>query len=181
MFRLEDDEPVKPLNSLEGCRFGFTKTHVWPKATPALQKIWEDAKQALIADGAEVEEVDLPKEFEKLGEWHRQVESWHSPRVSLISSNHRRLLQLEGRASFLGDYLSNGDRLDPWILHHVNNETKISRKEQLESYDEIARLRPVMDEIAGRYTALVTPSVTDIAPVLEEPLRFTGDAVRTVP
>lgn len=87
---------------------------------------------------------------------------------------------MEGRPSFLGDYKSNGAHLDPWILTHVHNDTKISRKEQLEAYDEIAKLRPVVDEIASKYTLLITPSVTDEAPVLEEPLRFTGDAVSNI-
>lgn len=59
----------------------------------------------------------------------------------------------------------------------MHNDTKITRKEQLEAYDEIAKLRPVVDEIAGKYTAIITPSITDEAPLLEEPLRFTGDAV----
>ena len=160
VFRLEDDEPPQPMNGLKGCKIGFTRTHVWPKASPALHKVWDDAKAALANAGAEVEEVELPKVFENMGEWHR------------------RILQTEGRASFLGDYLANGKQLDPWILTHVNNDSKVTRKEQLESYDEIAKLRPVVDEIAGQYTCLVTPSVTDIAPVMEEPLRFTGDAVR---
>lgn len=57
----------------------------------------------------------------------------------------------------------------------------MTRAQQLEAYDEIAKLRPIIDSIASKYTALVTPSTTDEAPLLEEPLRFTGDAVGSSP
>jgi Asp-tRNA(Asn)/Glu-tRNA(Gln) amidotransferase A subunit family amidase len=105
-----------------------------------------------------VEEVELPADFDNLGTWHRNI------------------LHMEGQSSFLGDYIQHAKQLDPWVTKHVVNDTATTRKEQLESYDNIARLRPVIDEIVGRYTAVITPSVTDEAPVLEEPLRFTGDA-----
>jgi hypothetical protein len=62
------------------------------------------------------------------------------------------------------------------MLHgHVENHTKLSRKAQLESYDGCARLRPVWDEIASKFDAVLTPSVVDEAPV---GLGSTGDAVR---
>jgi amidase len=159
VFRLVDDESPSDLPlALDQCTFGFDKTHVWPKATPAVQGIWEEAKRRLVESGAKVEEVDLPKDFDNLGTWHRNI------------------LHMEGQSSFLGDYLKTPDQLDPWVKKHVENDTGTTRKEQLESYDNIARLRPVIDSIASKYTVLITPSVTDEAPILEEPLRFTGDA-----
>lgn len=159
VFRIIDDEPLtaKPL-ALEQCSFGFVKTHVWPKATPAVQEVWETAKRILVGSGAKVEEVELPEDFANLGTWHRNI------------------LHMEGQSSFLGDYLQSADQLDPWVKKHVENDTGTTRREQLDSYDNIARLRPVMDSIASKYTVLITPSVTGEAPILEEPLRFTGDA-----
>ncbi|WWC62256.1 uncharacterized protein I303_104852 [Kwoniella dejecticola CBS 10117] len=159
LFNLVDDTPPPsvPLN-LSGARFGFVKTHVWPKAEPSLIKLWEEAKAYLTQAGAVVEEVELPEVFGKLGVWHRNI------------------LHMEGFSSFLGDYLQSPELLDPWVTKHAVNEGKTTRKEQLEALDEIARLRPVIDEIASRYTCLITPSVTGEAPFLEEPLRFTGDA-----
>ena len=159
IFRLVDDEPPSEDSlALEKCTFGFVKTHVWPKATSAMQEVWETAKRRLEQSGAKVDELDLPEDFANLGTWHRNI------------------LHMEGQSSFLGDYLQSPDRLDPWVKKHVENDTGTTRREQLESYDNIARLRPVMDSIAFKYTALITPSVTDEAPVLEEPMRFTGDA-----
>lgn len=158
-FRLVDDTSPPPETlDLSQCSFGFVKTHVWSKAAPAVIAIWDQAKRMLEDAGAKVEEVDLPKDFDNLGVWHRNI------------------LHMEGQSSFLGDYLKAPDQLDPWVKKHVENDTSTSRREQLDSYDNIARLRPVIDSIAAKFTALITPSVTDEAPIIEEPLRFTGDA-----
>ena len=61
------------------------------------------------------------------------------------------------------------------MLHgHVENAKGLTRKEVLEAYDGCARLRPVWDDIAGKYDTVFTPSVVDEAPV---GIRSTGDAV----
>jgi hypothetical protein len=74
----------------------------------------------------------------------------------------------------LVDYLLAKDKLHPLIKGHVENSKGLSRKEQLESYDGCARLRPVWDEIARKYDAVFTPSVVDEAPI---GVGKTGDAV----
>lgn len=159
VFRLKDDipPPTIPLE-IKGAKIGFVRTHVWSKAEPSLHKAWEDAKELLKAAGAEVEEVTLPSAFDGLPEWHRNV------------------LHMEGQSAFLGDWLRAADKLDPWVTKHVINDSNTTRKELLDSYDNIARLRPVIDEIASKYSVLITPSVPDIAPVAENPKRWTGDA-----
>lgn len=60
------------------------------------------------------------------------------------------------------------------IVGHVENSTQLSRKAQLDAYDGCASLRPVWDEIAGHYDAVLTPSVPGEAPL---GLESTGDAV----
>jgi hypothetical protein len=60
------------------------------------------------------------------------------------------------------------------MADQVENTTKLSRKAQLESYDGCARLRPVWDEIASKYDAVITPSAVDEAPV---GIARTGDPV----
>lgn len=159
MLRLADDTPPPPTPfQIRGAKFAFARTHVWPKATPSVVAAWEQAKSLLIDAGAEVEEITFPTDFANLPTWHRNI------------------LHMEGQSAFLGDWIEHAKHLDPWVTKHVINDTATTRKEQLESYDNIARLRPMMDEIAGRYAAIITPSVTEEAPVMEEPLRFTGDA-----
>ncbi|GAA6032731.1 hypothetical protein JCM8097_000764 [Rhodosporidiobolus ruineniae] len=157
-FRLEDDvaPPAQPF-SLKGAKFGFFKTAVWPKATEGTQKAWEKAKELLLEEGAEIEELELP-EFDDMERLYRYI------------------LAGEGRTAFLGDYLTHPDKLDPLIISHSKNDTGVTRAQQVEAYDKIGALRPRIDEIASRYAAIVTPSTTDEAVKLVEPDRFTGSA-----
>ena len=154
------------------------KTPVWSKAGPGLEKAWTKAQELLKKHGASVEEIELPGDFAKIDGWHRKV------------------LAGEGRTSFLGsqypsahrsytcctsnpaasDYLLGKQHLHKLIVEHVENGTKLSRKDQLEAYDGCARLRPVWDKIARGYEAVITPSVPDEAPL---GLESTGDAVST--
>jgi hypothetical protein len=64
--------------------------------------------------------------------------------------------------------------MDKLMIGHVENVSKLSRKDQLEAYDGCAGLRPVWDDLASKYDAIITPSVPDIAPL---GLSNTGDAV----
>ncbi|GEM06396.1 amidase family protein [Rhodotorula toruloides] len=159
-FRIHDDvpPPSTPL-SLNGTKFGFVKTCFWPRATEGTVQAYERAKKLLEAEGAVLEEVQLPKEFDEI------------PRL------YHYVLSSEGRSAFLGDYLLNPTKLDPLILSHSRNDLHVTRKKHLEGDDKIAALRPVIDNIASRYDALVTPSTVDEAPVLVEPERHTGEAV----
>ena len=75
------------------------------------------------------------------------------------------------------DYLVGKEKMNKSITAHVENSSKLSRKAQLESYDGCARLRPVFDELATKYDAIITPSVVDEAPV---GIASTGDAVSSV-
>ena len=51
------------------------------------------------------------------------------------------------------------------LVGHVENSDKISRKAQLDAFDNISAARPVVDELLGRYAAVLTPSVPDEAPL----------------
>jgi Asp-tRNA(Asn)/Glu-tRNA(Gln) amidotransferase A subunit family amidase len=85
VFQLLDDEPVaSTLFTISDSKIAFVKTHVWPKPGPGLENSWEKAKTLLEANGAKVEEVELPKDFESITKWHTNV------------------LAGEGRTSFLG-------------------------------------------------------------------------------
>ncbi|GAA5832184.1 hypothetical protein JCM11251_004271 [Rhodosporidiobolus azoricus] len=158
VFEIKDDvpPPTEPL-SLKGAKFGFAKTHIWPKATQGTLDAWEKAKELLIEEGAEIEEVDLAE-------------------FADFDRHYRAIMAGEGRVAFRGDYLTHPDKLDPLIISHSKNDTNVTRSQQLEAYDTIAALRPRIDAIASKYTALVTPSTTDEAIKLAEPDRFTGSA-----
>ena len=68
VFALQDDVAPEPTTlPLKGAKFGFVKTSQWPKATQGTQDAWTLGKKLLEAEGALVEEVELPAEFGEAG------------------------------------------------------------------------------------------------------------------
>ena len=157
VYRMQDDEavPKEPFR-LQGAKIGFCKTHNWPKAGPGTQKAMEKAKEIVKKHGASAEEVELPDDFSKVLDWHRDI------------------LNAEGRASFLGQYLTDKDKLHDDIVGYAENRQNVNHKRQLEAYDNCARLRPIWDDLAKKYDVILTPSIVDEAPIGPE---NTGDMV----
>lgn len=155
IFALEDDEPPPAHLELKGAKFATMKTMIWPQVGPGTAAAMEKAASLLKAKGAEVEEIELPEHLADLSEWHRIV------------------LAADGRTAFLPEYMTAKDQLDQQLIGHVDNTTKISRKAQLDAFDNIAAARPVVDAILARYDAVITPSVPDEAPL---GLESTGSA-----
>ncbi|KAJ2906296.1 Glutamyl-tRNA(Gln) amidotransferase subunit A 1 [Zalerion maritima] len=115
-----------------------THRHIGPGTAAA----FELPRELLANHGAIVEEIELPSSFDGLPEAYCIV------------------LHSDGRVAFLPEYRLDKSKLWPSLVAHVDNEHKISRKQQLESWDKIAMLRPRIDEIAGNmWTALHTPVV----------------------
>jgi len=85
VFRLSDDVPIPSTPfSLKGAKIAFCKTHVWPKAGAGTKNALAKAKELLEAKGANIQELELPADFEGITGWHSDI------------------LKGEGRASFLG-------------------------------------------------------------------------------
>ncbi|KAI0474143.1 amidase [Xylariaceae sp. FL0804] len=154
VFALADDDPMPHAGSgsgsggfeVRGARFALVRTSVWPQAGPGTRAAMEHGAALLRAHGAEVDEIDLPAEFDGAPEWHRVV------------------LNADGRTAFLPEYRIGRNQLSPFLAGHVENVGRISRAQQLEAFDRLAALRPRIDEIAKGYAALITPSATDVAP-----------------
>ena len=148
LFLMKDDDPVseEPFK-LEGAKFGFYKSHYWLNAGPGTVKAMDTAKQILEKHGAIAEDIELPEDFAKVLDWHSAVGTG------------------EGRSSYLGQYRTDKTLLHEDIINLVENKKGFSRKDQLEAYDNCARLRPVFDEKANQYAAIITPSVVDEAPL----------------
>ena len=157
---MEDDDAVedRPFE-VQGSIIGLCRTQNWAKAGPGTINAMRKAREILEGHGAKVEEIELPKDFTNILEWHSAV------------------LSGEGRTSFLGQYLTDKEKLHQDMIGHVENRKNISRKAQLAAYDECARLRPVWDGIAQKYDVVLTPSVVDEAPV---GLESTGDMVSEI-
>jgi len=156
VFGLQDDSPPQaPANGVKGLRIAFCKPMVWPKAGPGTQKAMQKGLELLKTAGADVEEINLPSDFDKLPDWHTCV------------------LYSEGRVAFRPEYQIAKDKLAKFLVGHVENKHGYTRKDYLEAYDGMAALRPEWDAIAEKYDVVVVPSVVDEAPVGQ----WTGDAV----
>ncbi|KAK8847573.1 hypothetical protein IAR55_005432 [Kwoniella newhampshirensis] len=159
VFRIQDDvpPPVRP-KPLSSCKFAYIKTDQWDASSgpsPELISAWEKSATLLREAGAEVVDVDLPSSFDKVS-----------------GGKHQWIMDGEARASFLPEYMVAKDQLADFLQSHVENRTHITRKMQLQAYDEIAALRPVIDKLASEYDAIVTPAVPGEAPM---GLGHTGD------
>ena len=146
-FAIFDDVPAPKNFTVKGAKFALLKTMVWPNVGPGTAAAIDKAVSLLSAHGAEIEEISLPEQLNHLPAWHATV------------------LASEGRTAFLPEYSIAKDKISKQLIGHVENSEKISRKAQLEAFDNIAVARPVVDEILGRYAAVLTPSVPDEAPL----------------
>ena len=156
VFALHDDAPpAEAPFQVRGAKFAMLKTMVWPEVGAGTAAAMEKAAALLRAHGAEVDEIALPPDFEDMPHYHRIV------------------LHAEGRVSFLPEYRTASSKMHSFLVGHVENEHKYTRAEQLRAWDSMAALRPKIDTIAGRYAAIITPSVPDEAP---KGLESTGSA-----
>lgn len=147
VFALQDDEPPPESFMVKGAKFGWMKTSCWKHAGPGTRAAMDTARKVLARHGAVVEEVELPEDLNGLLKWHETV------------------LYTDGRSAFLPEYHTALDDLSTFLKGHVENVNGYSRAEQLKAFDSIAAARPRVDEILGRYAAVITPSVPDEAPL----------------
>lgn len=147
--------PSTPFD-LQGAKIGFFQSPYWPNAGPGTQNAWSKAQELLKAQGAEISDVETPKDFDKLLDWHADV------------------LTGEGGTSFLGhSLLENADsKLSDDIHRLVRNDRGVTHSALIHAYDSIAAFRPVWDALAAQYDIIITPSVVDEAP---QGLEHTGD------
>lgn len=140
-FKLQDDvvPETKPISSM---RIGICKSPAWlpENVTPSLEKVWVQAQDLLRAAGAELVDVDLSPDFDGLFDLARTV------------------MWCEARSAFLSDYLATPQLCADDIKEHATNGKGLTRKEQLEAYDRLGRLKPVWDKIAEGYDVSLSHS-----------------------
>jgi Asp-tRNA(Asn)/Glu-tRNA(Gln) amidotransferase A subunit family amidase len=146
-FAIQDDEPAPASFTVKGAKFALLKTMVWPQVGSGTSAALDKAVSLLRERGAEVEEISLPESLNDLPLWHGNQ------------------LDADGRVSFLPEYTVAKNKISEQIVNHVENSDKMSRKVQLEAFDNIAAARPIVDAILGKYDAVLTPSVPDEAPL----------------
>ncbi|MCJ1404964.1 hypothetical protein MMC11_008190 [Xylographa trunciseda] len=110
------------------------------------------AAEILRRHGVTVEDVEFPDKFNDAAALKRMF------KVIFVT---------DSGASFYKDYLmdTTKTKLDPDVRAFVEDAPKFPREEVRQAFDYYAALRPVLDKIATRYSALITPSATDEAPL----------------
>lgn len=146
-FAIQDDSPPPTNFAVQGAKFAVMKTMVWPSIGTGGSAAMDKAVLLLRAHGAEVEEIELPDNLNNLPQWHATV------------------LNSDGRTAFLPEYSVAKDKVAGQLVGHVENVSNISRKAQLEAFDNISAARPIVDKLLGKYAAVLTPSVPDEAPL----------------
>ncbi|KAH8432911.1 uncharacterized protein LDX57_010543 [Aspergillus melleus] len=150
-----DTNPFHSPTSLQGTKVAFLKTHVWPKAGPGTQAAWNKAQEILTNTGAILEDAELHPDFSSFPELTKTI------------------LSKEAQSSFQSYMSSSTELLDASIVQTVENGKSIRTVDLLQSYNEVARLRPIWDSWARQYDVILTPSVPDEAP---RGLDWTGDS-----
>ncbi|KAF9869642.1 hypothetical protein CkaCkLH20_12829 [Colletotrichum karsti] len=142
---LRDDEPRKAV-SLSEATFAFVKSPVWPTAGPGTVAAMERAAKILTNAGAQVVNVTLPSDFDD------------------ILSLQNEILEAEIGVAFHKEYTTRRSQISDYLASIARTSHTGSKKAYLRALDRIAALRPIMDDIADQYTAIVTPSAIDVAP-----------------
>jgi Asp-tRNA(Asn)/Glu-tRNA(Gln) amidotransferase A subunit family amidase len=156
VFAIADDKPPVAV-PVKGARIAVCQSPSWSFAQPGTEWAMTAAEERLRVGGAVVTVLDLPYSFADLG-----------------FSIHQAVMFSEGRAAFL-----NLARTKPELLHddfhaRVENRTGISRAQLAAAYDQAAACRVAFDAIARDFDAVLTPSASGEAPLLEA---GPGDAV----
>ncbi|KAI4103933.1 MAG: hypothetical protein LQ339_004050 [Xanthoria mediterranea] len=98
--------------------------------------------------GVKVEQLAFPPDFDDFGALKRM---------------HSIVAHSEGQATFLKEYRLDKSKLHPEIRSIVQNQSNYTREEIVRALDGYARMRPIFDQIAANYSAIITPSAVDEA------------------
>lgn len=148
--------PKAIASDLPAPRIGFCRTHLWPLLEPTTQALFESAAARLAALGARVADVELPREFEAIPDYHRLISGFEFSRnFSWEIENHWELISTT---------LRNG---------RITDGLDCSHDTYLEARGAAEHSRQRLAEIQSSYDVLLTACATGEAPV---GLHTTGNA-----
>lgn len=136
---------------LKADKVGLVKSPFWPSAGPGTIAAMENAATILQDHGVTIEDVDFPDDFNNAATLNRMFKV---------------IFKTDGGVSFFKDYLMDTkNKLDPEVRAFVEDAPLFSSEELRQACDYFAALRPVFDEMATKYSVLLTPSAVDEAPL----------------
>ncbi|KAH6853276.1 amidase signature domain-containing protein [Chaetomium sp. MPI-CAGE-AT-0009] len=149
IFGLQDDECPRDV-PLGEASVALIKSPMWHRAGPGTVAAIKNAVTILEDSGVKVEEVSFPPEF---GD------------EETIKEIQRVVMGSEARVSFLGEYRINRTKLDNNICDLVENSSGITHQQRIQALDGYANMRAIADNLAAKYSAIITPSAVDEAPL----------------
>lgn len=146
-------------NGLKGAKFAVCKPSaaVWSKASPDALKSIQLASELLEAEGATVQDLVLPTDFDKWQEWHLII--------ACKELETHLLAETSGPTGRTG--------IDRTIAGFLDIAKKTSLADYVEALDGYRRLMVLFDELASGYDGILTLSAPGEAP---RGLEWTGDS-----
>jgi amidase len=144
-------QPVGDVSSPP--RIGFCRTHVWPRLEPETRKLLEDAAQRLARQGATVEEVTLPPDFEELEDVHRWISGFEMAR--------NLTWEFENHWSEISEAFRNG---------RVKDGLECTYEKYVEMRNHMHHCRKLLLPILDRYDVLLAAAAEGEAPVGSHPV-----------
>lgn len=149
VFSLQDDEPPKDV-PLSEAAVALIRSPFWSRAGPGTVAAMDRAATVLRDSGIKIDEVSFPVEI---------GDSETLKRLQKV------IMSCEARVAFLREYRVDKTKLDPQIRGLVENDAKYTNREMAQALDKYARMRPIIDDLAAKYSAVITPSVVDESPL----------------
>ena len=138
-LRVDGATPAAP-------RIAVARTHLWPKASPAMQQAVESAARIAAAAGAKVADLPLPPIVEDAYEAQFTIQDYENIRALAFEYDRHR------------------DRIDPLLRTQLDRAVAISADE----YDAARRLashgRQLLADAMAEYDVILTPSAPGAAP-----------------
>ena len=85
--------------------------------------------------------------------------------AAALTMMHKKVFSAESQISFLQEYQMDKRKISQEIRDLVENKSNFTRDETVEASDQYARMRPIFDKIAADFSAIITPSAIDEAPL----------------
>ena len=138
-LRVDGAAPAAP-------RIAVTRTHLWPKASPAMQQAVESTARIAAAAGAKIADLELPAIVEDAYEAQFAIQDYENIRALAFEHERHR------------------DRIDPLLRTQLDRAAAISADEYDAARRLASRARQLLAAAMADYDVILTPSAPGAAP-----------------
>jgi Asp-tRNA(Asn)/Glu-tRNA(Gln) amidotransferase A subunit family amidase len=138
-LRVDSAAPAAP-------RIALARTHLWPKASSAMQQAVESAAHIAAAAGAKIADLQLPPIVEDAYEAQFTIQDYENIRALAF------------------EYERHRDRIDPLLRTQLDRAVAISADEYDAARRLASRARQLLADAMADYDVILTPSAPGAAP-----------------